>query len=90
VINGNLAGKSICGPRGSGGETTSGDNIDISFSDIIENLDMSFMGTLTASKGKWTLITDAVYTNFTLDTKGTRKHHWLSDQDKDRSGKERF
>lgn len=56
---------------GIGGETTSGDDIDISFSDIIENLDMGFMGTLSASKDKWTLIADAVYTNFTLDTKGT-------------------
>jgi hypothetical protein len=53
------------------GETTTGDDIDISFTDIIDNLDMGFMGTLTASKNRWSLIADAVYTNFTLDTKGT-------------------
>jgi hypothetical protein len=46
-----------------GGTTSGGDDIDISFSDLIDNLDMAFMGTLGAQKGKWTLLTDVIYLN---------------------------
>lgn len=56
---------------GIGGETTHGDDIDISFSDIINNLNMSFMGTFAARRDRWTLLADVVYTDFTIDTKGT-------------------
>jgi len=38
-----------------------GNEIDISFSDILDNLDMAFMGTFTAQKGKWGGLVDIVY-----------------------------
>jgi opacity protein-like surface antigen len=38
-----------------------GNNIDISFSDILENLDMAFMGTFTAQKDNWGAFVDVVY-----------------------------
>ena len=44
-----------------GGTTAKGDDIDVSFSDIIDNLDMAFMGVLQAQKGKWTLLADVIY-----------------------------
>jgi len=44
-----------------GGTTTSGGNVDISFSDIIDNLDFGYMGKFAAKKGKWTFETDVLY-----------------------------
>ncbi|WP_223422561.1 porin family protein [Tateyamaria pelophila] len=41
--------------------TQSGDSVEITFSDIIDNLDMVFMGGLAAEKGKWTLFSDLIY-----------------------------
>ena len=35
------------------GETSSGGDIDIGLSDILDNLDFIFMSTLGAQKGKW-------------------------------------
>jgi hypothetical protein len=48
---------------GIGGETRTGDDIDLSFSDLLKDLDMAFMGMLTARKGKWSLLTDVLYLN---------------------------
>lgn len=45
---------------GIGGNSAAGDDIDISFSDLIENLDLGFMGSLVASKDRWTLFADFV------------------------------
>ena len=44
-----------------GGQTVAGDDLDISFSDLMDNLDMAFMGTLVASKGKWVFLGDYIY-----------------------------
>lgn len=44
-----------------GGETTSGDSIDISFSTILDNLKMTFMGGVLAQKGKFSLFSDLIY-----------------------------
>lgn len=41
--------------------TQSGESFEITFSDIIDNLNMTFMGSLNAEKGKWTLFTDLIY-----------------------------
>lgn len=41
--------------------TQTGGDIDISFSDIVDDLDMAFMGTFDARKGKWSVLLDAVY-----------------------------
>lgn len=44
-----------------GGETLSGEDIDISFATIIENLDLAGMATLSANRGPWTLFSDFIY-----------------------------
>jgi len=44
-----------------GGETGRGNDIDITFNDIIKNLDMAFMGTLEARHDKWFVATDLFY-----------------------------
>jgi len=43
------------------GESSSGGDIDIDFDELWDNLDMAFMGGLTARKGKWSLMVDPVY-----------------------------
>ena len=56
---------------GIGGETRTGDDIDMSFSDLMKNLDMAFMGMLTARKGKWSLLSDVIYLNVSDDKSRT-------------------
>lgn len=46
---------------GMGGKTENGGDIDISFNDILKNLDMTLMGTLEARKDKWLFATDVIY-----------------------------
>jgi len=43
------------------GETANGKDVDISFSDIVNNLDFTFMGGLAARKNKLSLLTDVIY-----------------------------
>jgi hypothetical protein len=50
------------------GETARGNNVDIGFEDIYENLDMTFMGALEARSGKWFLGADLIY----LDLSGSK------------------
>ena len=47
----------------SGMESTSasGDEVEVSFSEVLENLDGGLMGILSAQKGRWTLIGDFIY-----------------------------
>lgn len=49
------------------GETADGADIDLSFSDIVDNLDFTFMGTFGAQKGKWGVLADVVYMNLSDD-----------------------
>ncbi|MEN8752181.1 MAG: hypothetical protein AB1Z18_05345 [Desulfobacterales bacterium] len=49
-----------------GGNTGTGSDLDISFDDLLSNLEMAFMGAVGARKGKWSLMLDAIY----LDVKG--------------------
>ena len=44
-----------------GGESASGADIDIEFSDIARNLELAFMGTIAAERSKWLLELDAIY-----------------------------
>lgn len=44
-----------------GGESTTGQSIDVSFSDLVENLDFGIMGSLEARRNKWALFGDAIY-----------------------------
>jgi hypothetical protein len=50
---------------------TGGDTIHISFSDIMDDLNMALMTTLAARKGKWTLFTDIIYMDLEDEIKGT-------------------
>lgn len=46
---------------GVGGNVKNGSEIDVTFNDILSNLDMSFMGNLEARKDKWFVATDLIY-----------------------------
>ncbi|HYQ73006.1 MAG TPA: hypothetical protein VET88_13895 [Gammaproteobacteria bacterium] len=48
------------------------DTIDISFSDIVDNLDMTFMGTFGARKDRWSLLADLIYMDLQDTKKGSR------------------
>jgi hypothetical protein len=56
---------------GIGGKTVTDDDIDVSFNDIIDNLQMAFMGTLNARKGKWSLLADIMYLDVGADKSTT-------------------
>ena len=43
------------------GTDAAGDDLDVSFSDILKDLDGGLMGILAAQKGRWTLIADVIY-----------------------------
>ena len=47
-----------------------GDNIHISFSDIIDDLDIAMMGSLGARKDKWSLLGDFIYLYIEDEQKG--------------------
>jgi hypothetical protein len=51
--------------------TNTGGDIDISFSDIVDNLDMAFMGSFGAHKGKWSLLADAIYMDLSQSDGGS-------------------
>jgi len=46
-----------------GGTTARGTGVNVEFSDIVDNLKMAFMGAYAARKGKWSIMTDALYLN---------------------------
>jgi hypothetical protein len=48
-----------------------GDTLKMSFSDIIDNLDMTFMGALNARKDKWSLLADVIYMDLSNDMEGS-------------------
>jgi hypothetical protein len=45
-------------------------NVDMSFSDLLENLDSGFMALFEARKGRWTFAVDGIY--FKLEGEGTK------------------
>ena len=53
------------------GTTQRGNEIDVTFSDIVSNLDMAFMGAFEARRSKWSLVADAVYLDVSADQAGT-------------------
>ena len=53
------------------GTDAAGDEIDVSFSDTLEDLDGGFMGIIAAHKGKWTLIADVIYLSIHQETSST-------------------
>jgi hypothetical protein len=46
-----------------GGGTVTGSDIDVEFSDLMENLKMAFMGSFGARHGRWSLLADVMYLN---------------------------
>lgn len=52
---------------GIGGETVTGEDVDVSFSDILDNLEFGIMGTLEARNGPWAIFGDAIYLNIADD-----------------------
>jgi opacity protein-like surface antigen len=55
------------------GTTAAGDDIDISFSDLLDDLDGGIMGVLSAQKGRWTLLADILYLSIHQETSSTAK-----------------
>jgi len=51
--------------------TDNGADIDISFNDILDDLDMAFMGSFGARKGKWSLLADAIYMDISQSEGGS-------------------
>lgn len=52
---------------GLGGETTTGQDVDVSFSEILENLDIGLMGSIEARNDRWAIFGDAIYLNISDD-----------------------
>ena len=53
------------------GTDSAGDDIDVSFSDILKDLDGGLMGILAARKGRWTLLADVLYLSIHQETSST-------------------
>ena len=51
-----------------GGKTASGSDVDVDFDDILDNLELGFMGLFGAQKGKWSLWADLIYLDVEEDT----------------------
>ena len=54
-----------------GGKTGAGDSLDVSFSDVFDNLETGFMGAFEARKGKWLVLTDLIYLDVSASDKTT-------------------
>jgi hypothetical protein len=50
-----------------------GDSIKMSFSDILDNLDMTFMGVFGARKDKWSLLGDVIYMKLSDSVSGVKQ-----------------
>lgn len=44
-----------------GGQTATGTNVDVDFNDLLNNLELAFMGAFGAHKGKWSFLADVIY-----------------------------
>jgi hypothetical protein len=53
------------------GTSAQGDEIDVSFSEVVEDLDGAIMGIIAAQKGKWGFIADMIYLSISQDTSVT-------------------
>lgn len=52
------------------GETAAGSEVDISFNDLISNLNMAFMGDFEARRAGWSFLADVIYLNVGADGDG--------------------
>jgi hypothetical protein len=74
--NWHLTGELYLWAAGINGTTQRGNDLEVSISDVVEHLDMAFMGGLEARKGKWSLIADFIYLDVSKDKTGS-----LTDQE---------
>ena len=44
-----------------GGKTIGGAEVEVGFNDLLDNIEMAFMGAFAARKNNWSFLTDAVY-----------------------------
>ncbi len=58
---------------GIAGTSATGGDIDIPFSDIWDDLDMTFMGSVEASSGSWGLLADMVYLKISAEDSATEE-----------------
>ncbi len=50
-----------------GGKTIRGSEVEVGFSDLLDNLEMAFMGAFAARKNNWSLLTDIIYMDLGVD-----------------------
>jgi hypothetical protein len=50
-----------------GGTTMRGSEVEVGFSDLVDNLEMAFMGAFAARKNNWSLLTDVIYMDLGVD-----------------------
>ncbi len=50
-----------------GGQTIRGSEVEVGFSDLLDNLEMAFMGAFAARKNNWSLLADVVYLDLGVD-----------------------
>ena len=51
-----------------GGKTIGGAEVEVGFSDLLDNLEMAFMGAFAARKNNWSFLTDVVYLDLGVDS----------------------
>jgi hypothetical protein len=50
-----------------GGQTIGGSEVEVGFSDLVDNLEMAFMGAFAARKNNWSFLTDVIYLDLGVD-----------------------
>jgi len=63
-----FAGSAYLWAAGVKGTDMAGDEIDVSFTDVLDSLDGGLMGILTAQKGRWALLADIIYLSIHQET----------------------
>ena len=66
-----FAGAAYLWAAGVEGTDAAGDEIDVSFTDLLDDLDGAIMGIVSAQKGRWTLIADFLYLSIHQETSST-------------------
>ena len=52
---------------GIGGHAAGGTGVDVGFDTLLDNLEMAFMGSYQARKGRWSIMTDVLYPDLSAD-----------------------
>ena len=51
-----------------GGTTKKGSDVEVEFDDLVDNVELGFMGVLEARKNRWLLFTDVMYFDLSADS----------------------